>query len=199
MLDNQLKKQAQLRESILAFVAILVVAYGAYSLLYAPRSAQNEELATQLQELQDRRAGVEKLIDVLQKKVDQRLNEASEETDANISHNPKLQMLQKSRNPEFKSVSDFLNSITRDATKPTVTINSLSYDALQAHDGYESAKFIIYVNGHYADLIDFIKLIENKAALITLDKLNLLVDNTDTTKVSLELNGTFYQLRSDDV
>lgn len=199
MLDNQLKKQAQLRESILAFVAILVVCYGAYSLLYSPRHAQNKELTAQLQELQDRQAGVEKLIAVLQKKVDQRLNEVSEEAGTNISSNPKLQMLQKSRNPEFKNVSDFLNSITRDATKPTITINSLSYDALQSHDGYQSAKFIIYVNGHYADLIDFIKLIENKAALITLDKLNLLVDGTDATKVSLELNGTYYQLRSDDV
>ncbi len=196
MFDNQLKKQAHMRESVLTFVAMLVVCYVGLSMFYQPRAAQNKELTQKIQELEERRTGTKKLIAALQQKIQEKGQEADNQITRAIENDPKMQLLKKSKDAAFQNISDFLNAIARDASKPSLSINSMKYDASQALEGYFVTRFTIHVSGHFGDLVEFIKVIEDKSALSAINKLHLLVDGTDAAKVSLEIEGTFYQLRS---
>lgn len=196
MFDNQLKKQAHVRESILTFVAMLVVCYAGLSMFYQPRADKNQELIKQVQELEERKTGTQKLIAALQQKIQEKGQEVDQQIAQVLETDPKVQLLKKSKDATFQNISDFLNAVARDATKPSLSVNSMKYDASQAMDGYVSTRFTINVSGHFGDLVDFIKTIEDKSALSAINKLHLLVDGSDSSKVALEIEGTFYQLRS---
>ena len=196
MFDNQLKKQAHVRESILTFVAMIVVCYAGLSMFYQPRAEKNKELIKQVQEFEDRKTGTKKLIAALQQKIQEKGQEADNQIVQALENDPKVQLLKKSENAAFQNISDFLNAVARDASKPSLSVNSMKYDASQAMDGYLATHFTIHVSGHFGDLVEFIKVIEDKSALSAINKLHLLVDGNDSSKVALEIEGTFYQLRS---
>lgn len=197
MFDNQLKRQAKLRETILAGVVMLVLTYAFYVNLYTPQKKKTEANVTRLTEILEKKAGLEKLIKALQVKYNQVQEEMKRQVRLMATEDPKMQLIKKYRHPVYKNVAEFLNAITQDDFRGTVDITTINYDPSVSKKGYDQTAFLINANGRFANVIEFIEKLEALPALISLDRLKIEVSKKDPTKVTLNLNGTFYRLESE--
>lgn len=198
MFGNQLKKQAQLRESILAIVVIVVLCYAGYSTFYAPKKARVDELKTKIAELTDKAAGLKKLTSTLSdsnKKINEQMQKQAE---MHATQDPRIQMIQKYKDPIFKSVSSFLNAITQEEFRRNVSIESLKYDMSVQKKGYSETRFVINAFGKFTNVIEFIQKLEGVPALVTLENINVSIHKKDANMVSIDFTGTFYQLGNDN-
>lgn len=197
MLDNQLKKQAQLRESVLAAIVMLALCYAAYINFYTPQKKLSDEFTTTLTEVEQKKTGIQKLIKALQVKYKKLQTEMIRQTQDLAKEDPKILMIKKYKDPVFKNVSEFLNAITQDNFRSTVDITTMNYELPMGKKGYTQTAFLLNVNGRFANIIEFIEKIEALPVLVSIDKIKLEINKKDASKVTLNLNGTFYKLESD--
>jgi len=196
MLDNQLKKQAQMRESILAGVVILAICYMSYINFYTPKKESADLLATQIDLIQEKKSGIEKLNRALRKKYDEQRQEMIKQANLAATQDPNLKLIKEQKKPIFKNVTEFLSTVTKIDFRAKVNINSMRYDSPMMKTGYSETKFFLKVNGTFGSVIEFIEKMEAVPALVSLDKINIQVSKNDANMVTLDLNGTFYQLGS---
>jgi len=196
MLDNQLKKQAQLRESILALAGILAICYASYINFYVPKKQSADLLATQIDQVVQTKTGVEKLNKALQKKYDEQRQEMLKQANLAAKEDPSLKLIKNLKIPIYKDVSEFLNAITKIDFRSKVNINSMRYELPTEKSGYNETQFYLNVYGPFGSVIEFIEKLEGVPALVSLDRINIQVSKNDANMVTLNLNGRFYQLGS---
>ncbi|MCP5463807.1 MAG: type 4a pilus biogenesis protein PilO [Deltaproteobacteria bacterium] len=199
MFDNQLKKPAQLRESVLALVVVMGVFYATYATFYTPKKQMAEDLSQQVNQMNEQIASIEKLNQALIQKNAQAKREMQKQAQEAIKQDPRIQMLTQFKDPVFKDVSEFLHAITQFEFRSSLEIDSLNYLPSVTHKGYKSTAFDLVANGRFAHVIEFIERLEDIPALLALDKIQINVSKKDSSQVSLQLNGTFFELEKDDV
>lgn len=198
MFNNQLKKQAQLRESILAIVVMLVICYAGYTTFYAPKKKMSDEFTIKLTELIEKKTGLEKLTKTLQSSSEKLSQEMNKQAEIQSHQDPRVQMIQKYKDPVFKNVSAFLNAVTQNEFRAGLSIEGLKFDLSLEKKGYSETKFFINAHGKFSSVIDFINNLEKVPALLTLDIMNVQVHKNDVNSVSIDLTGTYYQLGNDN-
>lgn len=194
MLDNQLKRQAQLRESILVMVVMLAMCYASYSTFYAPKKQLAQALKDQISEVITKKTGIEKLNRALEEKYTQQQMELQKQAQTAATQDPTVQIIKKYKDPVYKNMADFLNAIAQVQFRSAVEITTMRYEPPQSSKGYSSSGFFLNITGRFAHVLEFIEKLEKIPALVTLDKVNVYVNKNDARQVMLDLNGTFYEL-----
>lgn len=198
MLSNDLKKQAKARESVLVVFVILAMCYAGYSTFYAPKKKLAVDLVKQLEEIIEKKSGIEKLNAALKEKYEQQAKELKSQAQMEASLDPKVKMIKDYENSLFKNISEFLNYVTQGEFVSNVDITSMKYDTATIRTGYTLTKFYLNSSGRFSDITDFIDRLEGVPALISIDKLNLNVGSKEANKVNLDLEGTFYELQREN-
>lgn len=197
--DNQLKKQAQIRESVMVAVLMVVMCYMFFAYFYTPKSKKQAELKTQIKEIVEKKSGIEKLIRALKLKHDQQKKEMKKQAIMAETLDPRIRMIKDQKDYGYRDINAFLSRITRDDFKARVNISSLKYDRPIVKKGYKSTAFYLMSTGRFIDVMEFIQKLENIPALISLDNINIQINKSDSNRVTLDLRGTFYQLGSENV
>ena len=199
MLDNQLKKQAQIRESLLAIIVIIGLCFACYMNLYKPKQIKTADLNKQIKEIVEKKTGIEKLNHALEAKQKLQSLEMQKQEQMAETLDPRILMIKNQQDSDYKDISQFLNQITKPDFKSSISINSLKYDATSKMKGYDQTKFFLVLSGRFANIIEFIDKLEDIPALISLDKIDIKTNPNDANMVNLDLSGTFYQLGNDNV
>lgn len=199
MIGNQLKKQAKLRESLLAIAVILVVSYALYANLYVPNATKVKDLRASLSELVTKGEGVKKLIDALQKRNTEQESEAKKQAQMQAKSDPRVQLLKQYKDPVFANVSEFLNALNQYEFRSGVELNGIKYGADVNLKGYTSTTFSLNVSGRFSNVLEFVRKLEELPVLISLDKITIEVNKTDAKQVIMELGGIYFQLESKNV
>lgn len=194
MLTNQLKKPAQVRESLLAILVMLAICYMSYINFYSPKKDLATEIFDKVTKIEADIKSVTQLNETLQKKYEEQEKEMKKESKEVASQNQKLQMIQRSVSPEYQNISDFLKAVTHPRFRSKMIIDSFKYDAQRKDKGFASNQFKITASGKFQNVVEFIKKLEEVPALVSLDNLSIKLSDLDTSLVSLDLSGTFYQL-----
>lgn len=198
MLDNQLKKQAKIRESALAGVVILAICYASFMTFYTPQKKLADELSATNAKMKIEIRDLENQNNILTQKFQHQNEEFDNKARLEADRDPRVQLMKNSKESKFKNVSDFLNVITQDKFRSSININGLKYDLPSQKEGYTEVKFFVNASGRFANIIDFTQKLETMQALITLDVINIEVNKKDANQVTLDLSGTFYQLAGND-
>lgn len=195
---SQLKKQAQLRESALAGLVMLMICYASYSTFYSPRKAEAVDLETQIAETTTKKIGQEKLNKMLQQKFDEQNKLRNQQVQIVTKRNTKYQMLKNKKDSAYSSVSEFLYAVTQPGFKVKTEILSMKYDKPLNRAGYTEAGFTVNATGRFNEIIEFIGRFEKVQALVTIDKVNISINPKDSNMVLLSINGTFFKLETDN-
>lgn len=194
---SSLKKQAHLRESILAMVGIVAICYLGFSFFYTPAKTKVKELAVKVAEEEERVTGIKKLIDALQKKQDDEMAGLSHQAKQSVA-NSRVDLIKSYKDPLYKNISEFLNAITQFDFKSNLKIESLNYSVPSKNGGYVSAQFHLVASGQFGKIVEFMQKLEEVPALVSLDSIDINIDKTDANHVSIDLNGTYYQLENEN-
>lgn len=198
MLVNQLKKPAQVRESVLAIIVMLTICYMSYNTFYSPKKKLATELSDKVTKIEAEIKSVTQLNQTLQKKYEEQEVEMKKESKEVASQNQKLQMIQRSMSPEYRNISDFLSAVTHPRFRIKLVIDSFKYDAPKKEKGFTSSVFKITASGKFQNMVEFIRKLEEVPALVSLDNISIKISDKDTSLVFLDLSGTFYQLEQDN-
>lgn len=200
MLNNQLKKQATVKESALIGVLVLALCYVAYTYLYSPKKISvvttEEQLVKVEQDKKQKLQVVQELRNNQKKQTEEavKLNARTTTTE----QNPMLQMNQRFKNAEFKNMSEFLNTMAKPEFRTSVEIASLKYTESKVEMGYVSTGFHLVANGQFIRIISFLEKLEGVSALVAIEAVNMSANKSNDV-VILDLKGTFYQLEDDHV
>lgn len=194
MFSSQLKKQAHMRESILAILVILAICYMSHSIFYVPTKTKAKKLSEEIAQVDEKISGVKKLVETLKQKQKDETQEISKDSTEITPKNKRLQIITQVDQSSYQDVSEFLNAVTQPYFKSNVNIDSLKYDSPIMQKGYSVSNFHLVANGQFAQILEFIEKMEEMSVLITLDAINMNINQTDTNLVSIDLNGSYYQL-----
>lgn len=194
MLGNQLKKPAQVRESILALIGIVLLCYAAYSNFYTPKEKEVKKIETELKEIVEKSKGIQKLNSALESKYAQQQIELNREAQRMMVTDPRIQMLKDSKYSVYKDISAFLEAVTRPEFRSQLEIERVSYEKPVPKKGYKEVRFFINANGRFPSVLDYLNKLEDVPTLVSLDVLNLQTHPKDTNKVTLNITGTFYEI-----
>lgn len=198
MLNNQLKKQAQVRESVLAIIVMLAICYMSFSIFYSPNEKKSTEFTVKLKEVKEKKTGIQKLNSALKTKYEQQAKELKQAAKMEASLDPKVRMIRDYEDSIFKNISEFLNYVTGIDFKSGVEITSMKYDIPAKRKGYAATKFFFNISGRFSTVTEFINRLEGVPALVSLDRISIRVNPKDSNLVNMDLEGTFYELEKDN-
>lgn len=195
---GNLKKQAHLRESILAMIGILAICYLGYSIFYTPAKTKVKDFTAKITEEEERITGVQKLIEALQKKQREEMAGISQQAQDTTMANSRVELIKSYREPVYKNVSEFLNAMTQIDFKSNLRVESLNYSAPVQNKGYSASQFHMVASGQFGKMIEFMQKLEDVPALVSLDSIDINISKTDVNLVSMDLSGTYYQLENNN-
>lgn len=195
---NNLKKQAHLRESILAMFGILALCYLGYSFFYTPAKKRVDDFSVKISEEEERATGVKKLIEALQNKQSEEMAGNHQQAQSGTGMISRVELIKNYREPAYKNVSEFLNAMTQLDFKSNLRIESLNYSAPVSNKGYTSSQFHLVASGPFGKIVEFMQKLEEVPALVSLDSIDINISKSDVNLVSMELNGTYYQLENNN-
>lgn len=195
---SSLKKQAHLRESILAMIGILAICYMGYSFFYTPAKTRVKDLAAKISGEEEKATGVIKLIEALQKKQNEEMAGGGHQVKSTSMANARIDLIKDYKDPLYKNTSEFLNAITQFDFKSNLKIESLNYSAPTKNKGYTSSQFHLVASGQFVKIIEFMQKLEDIPALVSLDSIDININKSDANLVSIDLSGTYYQLENEN-
>ncbi|MBF0106272.1 MAG: type 4a pilus biogenesis protein PilO [Deltaproteobacteria bacterium] len=196
MFDNQLKRQAQIRESIMVGIMMVLMCYATYAFFYAPKKKMAQDLKAQIAEITEKKSGIEKLNKALLEKYEEQKKEMKKQAMMVETLDPRIKMIKDQKDYGYGSINQILSHITQEDFKLKVSINSLKYDLPISQKGYKATFFYIMATGRFVDVMEFVENIEDIPALISLDNISINTNKSDSNRVNVDLKGTFYQLGS---
>lgn len=199
MFDSQLKKQAQLRESILVGVIILAICYASYITFYTPQKNKADKSSAKIAELSKTQKDLENQNKILLQRFQQQ-NQQVQNEQKHAGEDPKMQLINRQRDSAFKNISEFLDAIAQDGFRGSINIDKIKYDLPSRKEGYIEVKFYITANGRFVNVLEFIRKLESTSdsELMTLDVINIGVNKKDANLVNVDLVGTFFQMRGEN-
>src|SRR5687768_145831 len=111
MLSNDLKKKAQLREIALAGIVMVALCFMAFNVMISPKKKAFAELEEKLAKIEEEKKTIDEFIKALKLRQDEQRKLSSIEVKQETSTNPRVQMIQGVKTPDYKDVSDFLHAI----------------------------------------------------------------------------------------
>jgi Tfp pilus assembly protein PilO len=195
---NELKKPAQVRESILAGLVMLVICYMFYTNFFTPKQKMINEVTVKIEKTDLEIKNTKEINSSLEKKHKEQESELKKQAKELANQNEKVQLIQKYKTPDHNGISDFLNAITHPNFRTKLSIDSLKYDPTKKESGFTSTQFKLEASGKFHNAVEFISKLEKVQALVSLDSISIQTSDRDSSLIKLEITGTFYQLENNN-
>jgi Tfp pilus assembly protein PilO len=188
MNKTDLKKVATSRELLLAIMVLMALLLVFYRVLFEPRSELNEELQKQMTTLDAQIKSLEKEVKAL--KDNQSRNIAAQNTTTSL--NKKVQILKGERPTSIVSISNLMNHVTQ--VSRGILVHSLSTGNDMDSSNFKKTPLTIKARGNYAQVMAFLEEMDKIEALVSIDKINLQMDEIVKGDINLEMVATMYQV-----
>jgi len=199
MLANNLKRPAKKIEIIFAAVFGFALSLLLYTGQYLPKKQQAMRLETDIAAINKEIETLEKFNQTIRENREKQIQEMSSQIQKSAEADPKLQVILKSRAPEFRLFEDFMRQIMSPLFRPSVDVQSFTYEARLEHTGFSETAFSFSASGPYVNVLMFIKRLEQVPALVTVRDFDLKVDRVDTNLVTITVKAAFFELQDDKV
>ncbi len=166
---------------------------------YKPKATKVAELETQITEVNQEAKTLEEFNAKVKETRDKHIQEISSQVQKSVNDDPRLQLIRKSRAPEFRLFEDFMRRIMNPNFRSSVDVQTLNYKARIEYGGFSETEFEISASGPFANVISFLSRIEGMPALMTIKDFDLQVGKTDNAFVTVSIKASFYQLQDDNV
>lgn len=196
-MNSSLNRPAPKMHIIFAFVFSFALGVLLYMGQVKPKALKVQELDKQYKALQDEIRTLEDFNQKVKAVRQKQIQEGSAQVQKSNTSDPRLQLLQKARAPEFRLFEDFMRKIMSVHFRPSVDIDALNYKNRIEYSGFSETEFEISANGPYVNVMTFMERLEGLPSLLTIKDFDLEVGKTDNSNVILKIKASFYQLQDD--
>lgn len=198
MLSSTLKKPAQKREIVLAILICGALFFMFFRVLYSPKAAKVADFEKTIAELDTEIESLNKFNEAIRENRKKQLAALDTKAQKRADDDPRLQLIQKSRAPEFRLFADFIKYTMSQRFRSSVDIQALTYSEPTSYNGFSATGFNMVANGPYSNTISFLNRLEAIPALLTITEFKLQVNPSDSNLVTMTLKADFFQLEEDD-
>lgn len=199
MLSSKLHQPAPKVHVIGAAVFAGFLCFLLYSGQYKPKAKRVTELEAEIVEVNQEVKTLEEFNAKVKETRDKHIQEISSQVQKSANDDPRLQLIRKSRAPEFRLFEDFMRRIMNPNFRSSVDVQTLNYQARIEYSGFSETEFEISASGPFANVMSFLSRVEKMPALMTIKDFDLQVGKTDNAFVIVSIKASFYQLEDDNV
>ena len=177
----------------------LLLCYILYVGMYKSKAKKVAEVEDQLTEVGKEIATLEEFNAKVRETREKQVQEINSQVQKSTNIDPRLQLIRKSRAPEFRLFEDFMHRILNPNFRSSLDVQALNYKARIEYDGFSETEFELTAIGPYTNVLSFLSRMESMPALMTIKDFDLKVGATDNAFVSISIKASFYQLEDDNV
>ena len=199
MLKSKLQQPAPKAHIVGAAVFSGFLCFLLYSGQYVPRAKKVVTLEQEILEVNKEVQSLEEFNAKVKESRDKHIQEISSQVQKSANDDPRLQLIRKSRAPEFRLFEDFMRRIMNPNFRSSVDVQTLNYKERIEYSGFSETEFEVSASGPFANVLSFLSRVEKMPALMTIKDFDLQVGKTDNAFVIVTIKASFFQLEDDSV